>query len=77
MPDHQLEMIGNLDHKYVEELEEIVQDARGRMEACDCVSGNLENLLSELQLQHDNASDLINESFHSYKAALERCKVCI
>lgn len=75
LPDHRLELIGEVERKHVEELEEIVETTRGKLGACESVSGNLEGLLSDLQLQRDNASDLVNESFQSYKAALEKCKV--
>ena len=41
---------------------------------CDKTSGQLDNALSELQSQHDQAKDLILETFQSYKAVLEKCR---
>lgn len=42
-------------------------ESKSKVQFCEEASGNLENLLSELQLQHDNARSHIIEAFQSYK----------
>lgn len=74
IPEHQLENIVESDRKHAEELDEIMRDTKSKINTCEDASGRLENLLSDLQQQHDNARDLIKESFQSYKAMLEKCK---
>lgn len=75
IPDHQLENIAESDRKHAEDLDEIMKDTKSKLNTCEDASGKLESLLSDLQQQHDNARDLIKESFQSYKAMLEKCKV--
>ena len=57
-----------------EELEKLMSDTCAKSALCDEVAASLENALSELQHQHDAAKDLILETYHSYKAILEKCK---
>jgi hypothetical protein len=42
---------------------------------CDEASSTLENSLSELQMQRDNAKGLVQETFQTYKTILEKQKV--
>lgn len=44
---------------------------------CEDASEGLEGLLSELQMQRDNAKGLIEETFQSYKAMLVKKKVSL
>lgn len=39
---------------------------------CEDAATYLQSCLSDLQQQNDNARDLINETFQSYKAVLEK-----
>ena len=52
----------------------LVSESRVKIGDCDQISSQLGNALSELQAQRDQAKDLINESFQSYKAILEKCR---
>ncbi len=44
-------------------LEGMVTDIKMKLDDCVQTNSDLENALSELQMQHDNAKDLINETF--------------
>ena len=52
----------------------MVIESKARIGDCDHISSQLENSLSELQAQRDQAKDLILETFQSYKAILEKCR---
>jgi len=47
-------------------------ESKSKVEFCEDASSHLANALSELQLQYDSAKDLIQETFQSYKAVLEK-----
>lgn len=51
-----------------------MNESKARIADCDQVSSQLDNALSELQVQRDQAKDLITETFQSYKAVLEKCR---
>lgn len=52
----------------------MVNDGKIKIADCDHMLAQLENSLSELQAQRDQAKDLILETFQSYKAILEKCR---
>lgn len=49
-----------------------MSESKAKIKDCDQVTTQLENALSELQMQRDQAKDLIIETFQSYKAILEK-----
>lgn len=73
-PEHQYERLADAEPRQKEELVKLMNESKARIEDCDHVSTQLENALSELQAQHDQAKDLIIETFQSYKAVLEKCR---
>ncbi|XP_066588781.1 B-box type zinc finger protein ncl-1 [Prorops nasuta] len=73
-PDHQYERIATAEPPQKEELTNLMTESKARITECDQTSSQLENALSELQVQHDAAKDLITETFQSYKAILEKCR---
>ncbi|XP_072757506.1 B-box type zinc finger protein ncl-1 [Anoplolepis gracilipes] len=73
-PEHQYERLTDAEPRQKEELVNLMTDSKAKIVECDQVSVQLENALSELQVQHDQAKDLIMETFQSYKAILEKCK---
>ena len=75
LPDHQCERVVDMEQKQREGLRQIISDAKAKISTFEDTSGKLESLLSELQQQRDNVQDLINETFQSYKASLEKRKV--
>ncbi|KAK0183317.1 hypothetical protein PV327_001368 [Microctonus hyperodae] len=73
-PEHQYERLIDAEACQKEELINLVADSKKKMMDCEELSSQLENGLSELQAQHDQAKDLITETFQSYKAILEKCR---
>ncbi|XP_012215077.1 B-box type zinc finger protein ncl-1 [Linepithema humile] len=73
-PEHQYERLTDAEPRQKEELVNLMTESKTKITECDQVSMQLENALSELQVQHDQAKDLIMETFQSYKAVLEKCK---
>lgn len=73
-PDHQYERLVDAEPRQKEELIKLMNESKARIADCDQMSAQLENALSELQAQHDQAKDLIVETFQSYKAVLEKCR---
>lgn len=73
-PEHQYERLTDAEPRQKEELFNLMSESKAKIVECDQVSTQLENALSELQVQHDQAKDLITETFQSYKAILEKCK---
>lgn len=73
-PEHQYERLMDAEPRQKEELIKLMNESKARIADCDQVSAQLENALSELQAQHDQAKDLIVETFQSYKAVLEKCR---
>ena len=53
----------------------LVTESKSKVVSCEEATATLQNALGELQSQRDNAKDLINETFQSYKAVLEKRKV--
>ena len=73
-PEHQYERLMDAEPRQKEELIKLMNESKARIADCDQMSAQLENALSELQAQHDQAKDLIVETFQSYKAVLEKCR---
>lgn len=73
-PEHQYERLADAEPRQKEELVNLMTESKTKIAECDQASTQLENALSELQVQHDQAKDLIMETFQSYKAILEKCK---
>ena len=51
-----------------------MNESKNKVQQCEKASTRLENALTELQTQRDQARDLILETFQSYKAILERTR---
>ncbi|CAG5076904.1 Similar to TRIM45: Tripartite motif-containing protein 45 (Bos taurus) [Cotesia congregata] len=73
-PEHQYERLSDAETSQIEELVNLMTESKNKIIECDSTSSHLENALSELQAQHDQAKDLIIETFQSYKAILEKCR---
>lgn len=73
-PEHQPERIQDLEDKEQEYLQKLIADSKSKIEFCEESTNTLMSSLGELQSQTDNAKDLINETFQSYKAMLEKRK---
>ncbi|KOC64429.1 Brain tumor protein [Habropoda laboriosa] len=68
LSEHQYERLMDAEPRQKEELIKLMNESKARIADCDQVSAQLGNALSELQAQHDQAKDLIVETFQSYKA---------
>jgi len=75
MPEHTCERIVDVEGRLLDEMRGIVTETKEKIKSCEAASTDLESVLSELQQQRDNASDLIKESYHSYKSMLEKRQV--
>jgi len=73
-PEHHYERLTDAEPRQKEEIINLMTESKAKISECDQVTVQLENALSELQIQHDQAKDLIMETFQSYKAILEKCK---
>jgi len=80
-PDHVCERVTDpaaltpgADKKYTEDLQALLSEAKNKVSVCNDTSEDRDAMLTELQQQKESARDLINETFHSYKAALEKRK---
>ncbi|XP_034949845.1 B-box type zinc finger protein ncl-1-like [Chelonus insularis] len=73
-PEHQYERISDAEGRQIEEIVNLMSESKTKISECERASLQLENALSELQSQHDQAKDLIIETFQSYKAILEKCR---
>ncbi|XP_064608306.1 brain tumor protein-like isoform X2 [Liolophura sinensis] len=73
-PSHQHERIVDLEPKQMEDLNNLISESKGKIKFCEDASRNLENALSDLQTHRDDAKALIQETFQSYKAIVEKRK---
>lgn len=74
-PEHHYERIADVEEKITEDLKGLVTECKSKVSLCEESSNSLQNALTELQMQRDNAKGLINETFQSYKAILEKKRV--
>jgi len=75
-PKHEPERVQDLEEGEREFFKNLISDSKNKISTCEEATSNLMSSLSELASQRDNAKDLINETFQSYKAMLEKKRVC-
>ncbi|XP_072394424.1 B-box type zinc finger protein ncl-1 isoform X2 [Diabrotica undecimpunctata] len=71
---HQFEGILDSEPRVRQEMESLVKRSKDKIENLTKASATLNNNMEELSHQRCTARDLINESYQSYKAVLEKCK---
>lgn len=71
---HQCEGILDSELRVRQELETMLTDSKTKVDVLMKASADLGNSLEGLALQRSVAKDLINESYQSYKAVLEKCR---
>lgn len=80
-PVHVFEDLGPHSLKARPELENVLQDTQQQLGECAKSNTELENALDELQNQHDNTKDLINETYQvnyeGWKFEIERIEDAI
>lgn len=71
---HAFEAVMDSVIKVRQELQALLDDCKSKVEILIQASNGLNNSLEELDHQHCSAKDLINETYQSYKAMLEKYK---
>lgn len=74
-PKHEPERVQELEDTEREFFKNLISDSKTKISTCEEASTSLMSSLTELASQRDNAKDLINETFQSYKAILEKKRV--
>lgn len=72
--EHRCERIVDAEPNLRAELRNFILEANARAAAAGSASARLDDALGDLQRQRDEVEGVINEAFHAYKAALERCR---
>jgi len=71
---HQCDGMLDSEMRVRQELEKMLDESKDKVELLEKASGELTSSLEELANQRSAAKDLINESYQSYKAVLEKCR---
>ncbi|XP_044727695.1 B-box type zinc finger protein ncl-1 isoform X2 [Chrysoperla carnea] len=71
---HQCEAVIDAEQRVKQELETLLAEGRAKASVLTNASAELDISLNELAHQRSAAKDLINESYQSYKAVLEKCR---
>ncbi|CAG9819798.1 unnamed protein product [Phaedon cochleariae] len=71
---HQCEGILDSEMRVHQEIEGLLEKSREKIDQLMKVTVRLDNNMEELAHQRSTARDLINESYQSYKAVLEKCR---
>lgn len=74
-PLHQPERIQDIEEVERDLLKTLISESKSKISSCEEATNTLMGSLTELASQRDNAKDLINETFQSYKAMLEKKRV--
>lgn len=71
---HQRDGILEFEIRVRQDLETLLGESKAKLEQLNKASGEFNNSLEELAQQRSAAKDLINETYQSYKAVLEKCR---
>lgn len=72
--EHRTEGILDSEVRVRQEIKSLLEDSQAKVTDLNKISTGLDNSLEELAHQKSTARDLINESYQSYKAVLEKCR---
>lgn len=72
--EHHAEGIADSEMRVRQEIKALLSESQSKVDQLMKLSTGLNNSLEELAHQRSTARDLINESYQSYKAVLEKCK---
>ena len=75
--EHDISRIADVETQNLEELHAMVRETKRKAETCRGASTKLETIQQELQEQRDDAKGLIQETFQSLKAVLDKRQVGI
>ncbi|XP_017786187.1 PREDICTED: brain tumor protein [Nicrophorus vespilloides] len=71
---HQYDAILDSEMRVRQELERMLEDTKAKRDVMMKASSEIDSSLEELANQRSSSRDLINESYQSYKAVLEKCR---
>ncbi|XP_054721914.1 LOW QUALITY PROTEIN: brain tumor protein-like [Uloborus diversus] len=71
-PEHCYEKAVDAEPKQREELKNLIEESKSKVQFCEEATTMLDTHLSDLQMQHDSAKSHIEETFHTYKEILEK-----
>lgn len=69
--EHHYETICDAEKRMRSEVQGLMMEARTKFEYCEQATSNLDSSLSELQIQHDTAKKLIDDTYQKFKSILE------
>ena len=75
--EHDVSRIADVETQNLDELHAMVRETRRKADTCRGASTKLESIQQELQMQRDNAKGLIQETFQTLKAVLDKRQVMI
>ncbi|XP_075156694.1 E3 ubiquitin-protein ligase meiotic P26 isoform X3 [Haematobia irritans] len=72
--EHHYDIIALAEKSVRGDVENLMKEAKSKVQYCDEADANLSSALTELQAQHDSARDLIQETYENYKKIIEKCR---
>ncbi|XP_067640655.1 B-box type zinc finger protein ncl-1 isoform X2 [Eurosta solidaginis] len=72
--EHHYDVIALAEKSVRVDVENLMKEARSKVQYCDAAASNLSSALTELQTQHDSARARIEETYQNYKKILEKCR---
>ncbi|XP_073828786.1 E3 ubiquitin-protein ligase meiotic P26 isoform X3 [Musca autumnalis] len=72
--EHHYDIIASAEKSVRGDVENLIKEAKSKVQYCDDADANLSSALNELQSQHDSARDLIQETYENYKKIIEKCR---
>ncbi|XP_044254791.1 B-box type zinc finger protein ncl-1-like isoform X3 [Tribolium madens] len=72
--EHHVEGIADSEMRVRQEMKALLSESKNKIDELMKLSTGLDSSLQELANQRSTARDLINESYQSYKAILEKCR---
>ncbi|XP_028895809.2 brain tumor protein isoform X2 [Zeugodacus cucurbitae] len=72
--EHHYDVIASAEKSVRIDVENLMKEAKSKVQYCDAAASNLSSALTELQTQHDSARARIEETYQSYKKILEKCR---
>ncbi|XP_039959311.1 brain tumor protein isoform X2 [Bactrocera neohumeralis] len=72
--EHHYDVIAMAEKSVRVDVENLMKEAKSKVQYCDAAASNLSSALTELQTQHDSARARIEETYQNYKKILEKCR---
>ncbi|XP_036342447.1 brain tumor protein-like isoform X1 [Rhagoletis pomonella] len=72
--EHHYDVIAMAEKSVRVDVENLMKEAKSKVQYCDAAASNLSSALTELQTQHDSARARIDETYQNYKKILEKCR---